>query len=661
MSDVNISVDTSPVTIVVSGAQGIPGEDGSSSVTTLTTTGLTPANMLRIAAGGGLEERTPAQVRGDIGATTLGTPDTIVLRNAQGGASFLATTAEAINAAATSGIGVYANSTSGYAIYGISSSGTAIYADSAGGDQANFGNGKFVIDNNGNTAITGTIAASNLSIAVGQVFTSSNTLTLAGTNGSTLNVGAGGTLGTAAYIAATSKQDAIAFGTGVQIALGASIGSAGAPVLFGGAAGTPTAITLTNATGTAAGLTAGNVTTNANLTGVVTSAGNATAIADAALSIAKTSGLQTGLDAKAAARIRLTGTQTYQAVDGGRYITHGSGAITFTDPVAPSNGGWFDVLIGGTTTAVIGGVTMQASRFSQERIYSAGAWMTSIARISDTLTVGASAATWDGATISGAQTFSSVTRPSTASVTGLPAAGDLMNRSDVTDERGNPRSMVLMDEFTGGSNASTTIGALGWYIYAVGGGTGAAIGVGSTGLPNIGTRTLTCGNATNAGYTMYLPSFSNIISGGGDWEATAVVKLTQTTDCDMIFGFTRDTGAVGIGNYGGISFGARYSSAVDTNFMFYSKNANTTWAANDANNNSISSGVAVNTSFNTFRIRSVSGAISMSVNGGAYTTVGMSGIANGSVLPFFYVSTRTTTSKSIEADYFSLIQKATAR
>lgn len=40
------------------------------------------------------------------------------------------------------------------------------------------------------------------------------------------------------------------------------------------------------------------VVTNANLTGVVTSTGNATAIADNALSIAKTSGLQTALDAK---------------------------------------------------------------------------------------------------------------------------------------------------------------------------------------------------------------------------------------------------------------------------------------------------------------------------------------------------------------------------
>src|SRR3989344_7930833 len=60
-----------------------------------------------------------------------------------------------------------------------------------------------------------------------------------------------------------------------------------------------TDITATNAiTGSITG-NAATVTTNANLTGVVTSTGNATAIADATLSIAKTSGLQTALDAKA--------------------------------------------------------------------------------------------------------------------------------------------------------------------------------------------------------------------------------------------------------------------------------------------------------------------------------------------------------------------------
>lgn len=71
------------------------------------------------------------------------------------------------------------------------------------------------------------------------------------------------------------------------------------PTLVTPALGTPASGVMTNVTGTASGLTAGNVTTNANLTGPVTSVGNATAIADSALSIAKTSGLQTALNAKA--------------------------------------------------------------------------------------------------------------------------------------------------------------------------------------------------------------------------------------------------------------------------------------------------------------------------------------------------------------------------
>ncbi|MDB5288595.1 MAG: hypothetical protein JWR05_3544 [Mucilaginibacter sp.] len=86
-----------------------------------------------------------------------------------------------------------------------------------------------------------------------------------------------------AYISSAAtwnaKQSAIAFGTGVQSALGVNIGSAGSPVLFNGAGGTPSSITLTNAIGTAASLTAGSVTTNANLTGPITSVGNATSVA----------------------------------------------------------------------------------------------------------------------------------------------------------------------------------------------------------------------------------------------------------------------------------------------------------------------------------------------------------------------------------------------
>jgi hypothetical protein len=74
----------------------------------------------------------------------------------------------------------------------------------------------------------------------------------------------------------------------------------------------------------------GNDATNANLTGVVTSVGNATSIADAALSIAKTSNLQHTLDTKASL----------------------SGAI-FTGPVAGTSltlSG--DLTVNGTTTTI---------------------------------------------------------------------------------------------------------------------------------------------------------------------------------------------------------------------------------------------------------------------------------------------------------------------
>jgi len=70
-------------------------------------------------------------------------------------------------------------------------------------------------------------------------------------------------------------------GTGVAAALAIAVGSAGAPVLYGAALGTPASGVATNLTGTAAGLTAGNVTTNANLTGDVTSVGNATTLTNA--------------------------------------------------------------------------------------------------------------------------------------------------------------------------------------------------------------------------------------------------------------------------------------------------------------------------------------------------------------------------------------------
>ncbi len=65
---------------------------------------------------------------------------------------------------------------------------------------------------------------------------------------------------TSALPASKGGTGLTALGTGVATALGVNVGSAGAPVVFDGAGGTPSSITLTNASGTAANLTAGEAT-----------------------------------------------------------------------------------------------------------------------------------------------------------------------------------------------------------------------------------------------------------------------------------------------------------------------------------------------------------------------------------------------------------------
>ena len=77
-----------------------------------------------------------------------------------------------------------------------------------------------------------------------------------------------------------AKQATITFGTGVLTALGVNIGSAGAPVLFNGALGTPSSGTVTNLTGTASININGTVGATTPSTGVFTTlvAGSTTSL-----------------------------------------------------------------------------------------------------------------------------------------------------------------------------------------------------------------------------------------------------------------------------------------------------------------------------------------------------------------------------------------------
>lgn len=106
--------------------------------------------------------------------------------------------------------------------------------------------------------ITAPATSATLTIADGKTFTSSNTLTLAGTDGSTLNIGAGGTLGSAAFTAASAYEVPLTFSTG-----------------------------LTRATNTITVNTSQNISTLSNLTsnGIVTTSGGT-----GALSVTATTG-----------------------------------------------------------------------------------------------------------------------------------------------------------------------------------------------------------------------------------------------------------------------------------------------------------------------------------------------------------------------------------
>lgn len=176
-----------------------------------------------------------------------------------------------------------------------------------------------------------------------------------------------------------TKQSTITFGTNVQNALGVNIGSAGAPVLFNGAGGTPSSLTGTNISGTASGLTAGAVT-NATLTtaltvntGTVTLTGNVAntsvlTIGAGAVSVSgANTGDQTTISGNAGTATTLANTRTIwgQNFNGSANVTGtlalGASDLTLTGSIgatgARSTKGWFTDLES-TNAPTAGGVAI---------------------------------------------------------------------------------------------------------------------------------------------------------------------------------------------------------------------------------------------------------------------------------------------------------------
>ena len=123
--------------------------------------------------GSGLTGLVSAQITD---ATPDPTPDKIVIRGGGGEASFGDPNAgtstglisygfqgDALYAVSASGQGAYGKSESSNGVRAESASGNALSAVSDNSNHADFGNGKFIIANNGDTTLTGSISASNLS------------------------------------------------------------------------------------------------------------------------------------------------------------------------------------------------------------------------------------------------------------------------------------------------------------------------------------------------------------------------------------------------------------------------------------------------------------------------------------------------------------------
>lgn len=106
-------------------------------------------------------------------------------------------------------------------------------------------------DGSGNVTAAGTLATVNSN--VGSFGSATQSLTL------TVNA-KGLVTGVTAQTVTPAIGSITGLGTGIPAALAANTGSAGAPVLYNGDAGTPSALVATNASGTAASLTAGSAT-----------------------------------------------------------------------------------------------------------------------------------------------------------------------------------------------------------------------------------------------------------------------------------------------------------------------------------------------------------------------------------------------------------------
>jgi hypothetical protein len=257
---------------------------------------------------------------------------------------------------ANGGTNATATPTAGAIAYGT---GTA-YAFSLAGTTGQ------VLTSNGAGAPTWAAAASGTVTSVAQSFTgglisvagspitSSGTLalTVAGTSGGVPYFSSASTWATSAALAANSlvvgggaglAPGTVTTGTGILSALGVNIGSAGAPVLFNGALGTPSSGTVTNLTGTASiningtvGATTANTGAFTTVTATTSVSSGVASTTQGSLILHNTSANSTTLKSSNSASAAWTMTTPVTAGTSGYVLsTDGAGVTSWTPVIGP--------------------------------------------------------------------------------------------------------------------------------------------------------------------------------------------------------------------------------------------------------------------------------------------------------------------------------------